>query len=102
MIKRAHPRDLEGPSFSPSDLVRNKETVELAIIIFDSMLKAAQHDSPRLESFVRQTIKNMIQVGELTASNEWYTKIINPFYRQYFNEDAQAFVLDRVRYRAVR
>lgn len=100
MGKRTHPRDLEGSCFSPSDLIRNQETVKLAITLFGSMLKAAQQDRPRLEYFVRQTIKDMIQVGEITASNDWYNGIINPFYREYFGEDAPAFVLDRIRYRA--
>ena len=102
MTKRAHTRDLEGSGFSPSDLVRNRETIELAILLFDGMLKEAQQDSSRLESFVKQTIKDMIQVGEITASSGFYNGIINPFYRKYFHEDAPAFVLDRVRYRAVR
>ena len=99
MAKRTHPRDLVGSGFSPSDLVRNRDTIELAIHLFDAMLKAAQHDRTCLESFVRRTIRDMIEVGRITASSELYGGIINPFYKEYFGEDAPAFVLDRIRYR---
>ena len=94
------PRDLEAVAFSPSDLVRSRETVELAVNIFASMLKVAGDDL-RLESFVRRTIADMIEVGRITPTNNLYVDIINPFYKGQFGEDAPAFVVQRVTYRTI-
>lgn len=94
------PRDLEAVAFSPSDLVRSRETVELVVNIFASMLKIAKDDM-RLEAFVRGTIADMVEVGRIVPTSSLYTDIINPFYRECFDEDAPAFVVQRVTYRTM-
>lgn len=94
------PRDLEAVAFSPSDLVRSRETVELAVKIFAGMLAAAG-DSMRLESFVRGTIWDMVEVGRITPTSRLYIDLINPFYREQFGEDAPSHVVQRVTYRVM-